>query len=408
MRRKFAEFRTRITAARFSRRGVFLVVGALCLVACMLFVAYSVDIGIISLTKTRMQNATDTAALAAAMEISHAISTAGQDVGDVFVYAQSQARVVAGDVAEMNGTYINESIDVDFGHRYYNAATGVYSIDWNPAGNQVNCVKVIARRTGTDTNAPDGKLPGMFSTVAGNTGTAVQAESIAYIEPRDMVVVHDFSRSMTFDSYFTDEQNNHLTQSQIEANIQLVYTDLQPLNLGSLPYVPTYASKTKSNTGANSTVTFKGTSISASTNTKIKTVKVYFESGGSQTFSISNETTTSGTWAGTGSNSNKRIDSADITIRKVGSTSQNWSLTGYNYDSTTVEAAFGLNSVPQVVSGSRRPIVPSWRCISEAIRMTRRGPPKPRRGPMSKSITLSFPASSNGRSGKRLVSSSHR
>ena len=47
---------------------------------------------------------------------------------------------------------------------------------------------------------------------SGNTGTAVQSESIAYIEPRDMVVVHDFSRSMNFDSYYSDETGNTLTQ----------------------------------------------------------------------------------------------------------------------------------------------------------------------------------------------------
>ncbi len=335
-----------------TRRGVFLVVGALCLVACMMFVAYSVDLGVVSLTKSRMTNATDTAALAAAMEITHAISTAGQDVGDIFTYAQSQARTVAANVAEMNGTYVDESVDVVFGRRYYNTATSSYSIDWSPAGDQVNCVKVIARRTGTDTEAPDGKLPGMFSLVSGNTGTALQSESIAYIEPRDLVVVHDFSRSMNFDSFYSDETGNSLSQAQIEANIALVWDDLQPLTLGTLTYNPQYYSETKTNTGANSVVTFKGTSVGITTNTKIKSVKVYFSSGGSQTFSISNETTTAGTWQGTSSNSGKRINKVDVTIRKVGSSSQSWSLKGFANTSTNVKSKFSLTGSTPTSTGS--------------------------------------------------------
>lgn len=338
-----------------ARRGVFLVVGALCLVACMMFVAYSVDLGLVSVTKAKMQNATDTAALAAAMEISHAISTAGQNVSNVFTYAQDQAKNQAFDVAQMNGVYIDKNVDIVFGRRYYNASTQTFDTDWNPAENQINCVKVVARRTGSDTNAPDGKLPGMFSVVAGNTGTSVQTESVAFIEPRDLVVVHDFSRSMNFDSYYSDETGNSLTQAQIESNMALAWADMQPITLGTLNYTPVYYDETKSNTGANAKVTFKGASVDVSTNTKIKSVKLYFPGGGggsSQTFNISNETTTSGTWSGTGSNSGKRVYQVDVTVRKVGSTSQSWSLTGYSNNSTNVMAKFGLSGNTPNSTGS--------------------------------------------------------
>lgn len=335
-----------------ARRGVFLVVGALCLVACMMFVAYSVDLGLVSVTKARMQNATDTAALAAAMEISHAISTAGQDVSNVFTYAQDQAKDEAFNVAQLNGVYIDKNVDIVFGRRYYNASTQSFDTDWNPAENQINCVKVVARRTGSDTNAPDGKLPGMFSVVAGNTGTSVQTESIAFIEPRDLVVVHDFSRSMNFDSYYSDETGNSLTQAQIEANMQLIWDDLGLTSLGTLNYTPAYYDETKSNTGADATVTFKGTSTSVTTNTKIKSVKLYFTNGSTQTFNISNETTTSGTWSGTGGNSGKRINKVDMTIRKVGSTSQSWTLAGYSNSSTNVKTKFSLSGNTPTSTGS--------------------------------------------------------
>lgn len=335
-----------------ARRGVFLVVGALCLVGCMMFVAYSVDLGMISVTKARMQNATDTAALAAAMEITNAIANAGQNVSNVFTYAETQSRSVAATVANLNGVYIDQNIDVDFGRRYRNSS-GNYVFDWNAGSNQVNCVKVTARRTGNDTSAPDGKLPNMFSAVIGKTGTAVQSESIAYIEPRDLVVVHDFSRSMNFDSYYSDETGNSLTQAQIEANLAIMWSDLQPLSIGTLGYTPQYYYEAKTNTGATSTVTFQGTSVSVTTNTKIKTVKVYFENnGGSQTFSISGESTTSGTWAGTGSNSGKRVYMVDMTIRKVGSSSQSWTLAGYTNSTANVKTRFGFSGTTPIAGAS--------------------------------------------------------
>jgi Flp pilus assembly protein TadG len=327
------------------RRGVFIVIAALCLMVCMTLIAFGIDSGMISLTKTQMQSATDSAALAAAMEITDAITNAGANVTDVFAYAQQQARDEAVKVAQLNGVYVNGSVDVEFGRRTTDAA-GNYQFDWSPSGDQVNVVKVIARRDNANQAAPDGRVAGMFSRVFDKDGTAIRTESISYIEPRDMVVVHDFSRSMNFDSYFNTEASTNLPQGQLEANLQLAWSDLNT-PLGSLPATPDYCSKKQTTSGAYAIVTFKGTSVAITTNTKIKSVKLYFESNSStsQTFTISNETTMTGTWAGTSGNSGKRIDKVDVVIRKMGSTTQSWTLPSHVYDTATVQAAFGLTSV---------------------------------------------------------------
>ena len=55
------------------RKGVFLVLAAVCLIAAMIFVGMSVDLGMITVTKTRMQGAADAAALAATQEILAAV-----------------------------------------------------------------------------------------------------------------------------------------------------------------------------------------------------------------------------------------------------------------------------------------------------------------------------------------------
>ena len=327
------------------RRGAFLAIAAISLVVCLTFVAFSADIGLTSLTKTRMQNAVDAAALAAALDISHAISTAGEEVGDVFVYARTQARTEAAAVAQMNGVYVDPGADVVFGRRYFDDSSQTYQTDWQAAAIQTNVVKVIARRDNSDSSAPDGQMQSLFGGVGASAGTTLRTEAIAYIQPRDIAVVHDFSRSMNFDSYFTDETTTRLTQAQIEDNLAMIWDDLQPLNLGDLGFTPEYMSTSRSTSGASATVTFRGTSVDVTTNTNLKSVKLYFGSSSTQSFSISGESTKSGHWSGTGSKNGKRITRVDLTIRKVGSSTQTWSLTGINYDSSTIAAAFNLNNV---------------------------------------------------------------
>lgn len=325
-----------------ARRGVSMVVGMFTLTACMAGVAFSVDIGMISLAQTRMQGATDAAALAAAMEITHAIQTSGPEVSNVFAYALDKARTTGVDVAHANGVYVNPDVDVVFGRRSKNDVTGQWEMNWNVDPSKTNAVKIIARRDNADLAQPDGKVPALFSAVLGNKGSVVRAASIAYIEPRDMVVVHDFSRSMNFDSYFSNEVTTPLPQAQIEDNLLTVWNDLQPLSLGNMTFTPVYISSTKSNTGATATVTFKGKSVSVTANTAIKSYRLYYSDGssGSNT-SISNETTTAATW----SHSSKRINRVDLTIRRVGSTTQTWSLS-HLYDTATISAALGLSSTP--------------------------------------------------------------
>ena len=58
------------------RKGVFFVLAVICLLGAMTFVGMSVDLGMITVTKTRMQATADAAALAAAQEIVVAVRKA--------------------------------------------------------------------------------------------------------------------------------------------------------------------------------------------------------------------------------------------------------------------------------------------------------------------------------------------
>ncbi|MEZ6065948.1 MAG: Tad domain-containing protein [Planctomycetaceae bacterium] len=268
------------------RRGIFAVVGVLCLTACLCFVAFSVDIGMISVNRTRMQNSVDSAALAAAMEITSAVQSAPQGTTNISAYARTQARQVAADVAAFNGLHVDPNTDVFFGQRTLDETTGEYTINWNIGSNDpANVVKVVTRKDNDDPAAPDAKLPLMFAQVFGSSKATMRSEAIAYVEARDMVVVHDFSRSMNFDSYFTDETTSRLDDAQVVANMQDVYNDLQPLNLGNMGFTPNYL--TVSRTSPDISVTFNYASASVTSAAEYSRVKLRFTSGSEQTFNTS-------------------------------------------------------------------------------------------------------------------------
>jgi Flp pilus assembly protein TadG len=211
------------------RRGVILVLTGFCLVALFAFVALSVDAGRMVLTSTKMQNAVDAAALAAAQEISAAIHAAGQGEGsaniDVNSIAVDQARAMAVQVAEANGLYIDPDQDVLFGKRVYNEADGTWPIQWN--GSPFNVVKVVGRKTDEDVSAPDGQLPLAFGWAVGRSKVPLTASATAFVEARDLVVVLDFSASMNDDSTLNDSA---LAQAQVESQLDAMWSSLQTAN----------------------------------------------------------------------------------------------------------------------------------------------------------------------------------
>jgi Flp pilus assembly protein TadG len=197
----------RLYAARRRRRecqrprGVIVVLTGFCLVAMFAFVALSVDTSRIALTETRMQNAVDAAALAAAEEITAAVYQAGGDgssPSSANSAAIAAARQMAADVAGANGVFIDPQTDVTFGKRTFNPATGEWPIAWGAT--PYNTVRVQARKTNQDVTASDGQLPLAFGWAVGRSMVPLRASATAFVEARDLVMVLDFSGSMNYDS----------------------------------------------------------------------------------------------------------------------------------------------------------------------------------------------------------------
>ena len=122
-----------------SRRGAFMVMAAPFLVATMGFMAFGIDIAVITMTKTRMRNAVEAAALAAAQQITDAVQTTADGIGgsdnvsgdvqDANSIAIDTARAVAEKVARLNGVYIDPETDVEFGKRYQDSG-GTFHMVW--------------------------------------------------------------------------------------------------------------------------------------------------------------------------------------------------------------------------------------------------------------------------------------
>ncbi len=175
-----------------SRRGIVAALTALLLVVMFGFAAFAVDGGYMVLAKTNLQNAMDAASLAASQEIVGAVEEAGEQQGGVDVDANSiaiqNARQVAVEVALANGVTIDPQNNVAFGKRVYDEASDTWPILWGEAPFNVVAVS--------------GELPIdlSFGWAVGKDSVTLQASSTAFVEARDMVLVLDFSGSMSDDS----------------------------------------------------------------------------------------------------------------------------------------------------------------------------------------------------------------
>ena len=131
------------------RRGVILVLTAIALVVMLGFVALTVDVGLIQLTKTQLQSAADASALAGAMELSGTLA-------DETV--RSNARAAATEVAALyrNGDRSSVTLDpindITFGKINWNTATQSYQYVWGDAATPHNVIKVQAKRTADNGN----------------------------------------------------------------------------------------------------------------------------------------------------------------------------------------------------------------------------------------------------------------
>ncbi len=327
------------------RRGAFMILAVVCLVVAMGFTAFCIDTGHIALNKTILQNAVDSAALAAAMEITNAIENAPPESLDPTAYARLQAKQTASDVAALNNVYVDPDIDVEFGLRMFNPTTQKFEITWGiePA----NAVRVRARRENDEPSQPDAKLPLFFAGVLGDDTATLRAEAIAYIESRDIAVVLDFSNSMRYDSLLMQQTLNKLGQPAIEANLTEIYDVLKPDHLATWPgemsvtpeWLVVDSPPANGPYDPTSQVTFRYKNADVSSDNAYNAVKLTFTNGDTQLFTVN---ASSGTYQGTGTYAGKNI--ASVMLRYPTPTGNLY--VDFADSNANVKKQFGLDQIP--------------------------------------------------------------
>jgi hypothetical protein len=191
---------------RSDRRGATLILFALLLVFLIGLIAFAVDIGWVNLTRTELQTAADSSALAASAVLN-------QDPATIRAVAQHYAGMhrAGGQTVSLSTS------DVEMG--LWDVSSGSFT----PVSSGGNAVRITARRT----NAPL-----FFARVFGRNGFDTSASAVGMANPRDIVFVVDLSGSMNDDSepawatyYLTEDLTPQGYPNVANELMQNVYND---------------------------------------------------------------------------------------------------------------------------------------------------------------------------------------
>ena len=193
------------------RRGAILVLSVFLLIVMLGFVALSVDVGYINNVRTEMDRAVDACALAGAGALPNGIAAAEAEAIDF-----AQLNPVA------NSPLAASELQFEPGH--WDSA----SQQFLPANDLPSAFRVSAQRVG--------QRPLFFANVFGRDEFNVQSSAIAAYQPRDIMVVLDYSASMNDDSEFRGMPV--LGRNYIESNLATIYGELGSPVYGSLKLAP--------------------------------------------------------------------------------------------------------------------------------------------------------------------------
>jgi Flp pilus assembly protein TadG len=165
---------------RLDRRGAVLVLAVAMLLVVFGIAAFTVDFGILNVTKGQIQNAADSAALAATQDLIQGIGPGATVTSQV---AAANAGQTARDMVhefrsgDVNSTNLSIDRDVRFGRRSWDPNTQTWVKAWGST--PYNMVEVTVRRT----QAAGAPLGSVFSKVLGFNSFDVEARSVASVNP---------------------------------------------------------------------------------------------------------------------------------------------------------------------------------------------------------------------------------
>ncbi len=299
-----------------SRKGAIIVLTALCLAVMVAVLAMVVDLGYLVSARSELQRATDSAALAGAGALVDGSSVAQTRAFEFFARNPVAGSALYQDdnwqaMAEQWLAQHPDDFKMQLGHwdptrapgddptkdnRFYTEADTLPSAIW------------------LQTQRSD--VPSFFAKALGVDSFKVTAQAIARYQPRDIVLVLDFSGSMAYDSQLKRISDfGSSARAAVEASLQQCYEDLGSPTYGStMTFAPQYVSDTKAwsygsgrkKKSGDVTVTFRSDDVQVECTGSVSFTKIVlrYSNGWTKTYYTSG---TSGTFAGT-----SRIDEVTV------------------------------------------------------------------------------------------------
>lgn len=317
---------------RAARKGNIVVLTAVLMVVMLGMVAFAVDVGYMYTLQTQLSRSVDAAALAGAGVLVDGQSAAEAEALEYLVRNPVGSSITAVDEARLEAAkaqFLSEH------GQHLKLASG----EWDPTTRSFKPGGATPSTMQVALTYPHQPL--FFGRLLGRDDFTIHAESVAMYQPRDIVVVLDYSGSMNDDSTFAAYST--LGRAAVDANLWQIYQELGSPVYGNLQFEPDWltvpGAPPTSSSKPQIHVQYQRTAVYVTSTKTLQHVKLVFTDGSSKTFSG-----LSGT-SGTFSNSNKQINKVYV---RSGSNSTEGELFDFSSGAfnATAKKALGLNNVP--------------------------------------------------------------
>lgn len=212
------------------RKGAIVVFAAILMIMMLGMLAFSVDLGYMYTMDSQLQRSVDAAALAGAGALVDGQEEAQNKAVEYLVRnpVGNGALVSSNDNLEQKvAAFLSQhgnDMEVEMGH-------------WDPDTRSLVISDDLPSTIRVTMTYPNNPL--FFARFLGEEQFSITAESIATYQPRDIMVVLDFSASMNDDSEF--KSMGTLGREWVESNLLQCYNDLGQPSYGNLVFQPKYA-----------------------------------------------------------------------------------------------------------------------------------------------------------------------
>lgn len=327
-----------------SRKGAIILLTAVFLLVMIAVLAVTIDLGYMTSARSELQRATDAAALAGAGAL-----VDGEEAARAKSFEFFARNPVGG------GTLYQKENWGSLSAQWLSAHPDDYKLslgNWDPSRNPGSDPTKDDRFYTDQTKLPSAvwlqtqrtDIPSFFAKALGVDSFKVTAQAIARYQPRDIVLVLDFSGSMSYDSQLRRITDfGEPARASVESTLQQCWTDLGSPTYGTLAFAPqnvvttkawSYGSGTSKKTG-NVMVTFRNNSVQVACSGTVSYTKIVLNWNGV------NQTITSSGTSGTFNYSSSYYTRALTSVTIYNNT---YSL-AFPYDAATIKAYFGLGSV---------------------------------------------------------------